>query len=179
MAGPPARACSLSAKGRARGSALISARPTRAQRGARVVSARAALSIHTVQKGESLWSISQKNGTTLEELKRVNYNSLGNEETIYPGQQLVIPSSASTPAFSTKSKPYAPANTSKYNSYSTSSAAYYAPPAQKKGGLGLVTAGAFFIALAVGIYIFKQDEYKTAGSGSRGGYGGYGDRRRF
>jgi len=41
------------------------------------VGARAALSIHTVQKGESLWSISQKQGTTLEELRRTNYNSLG------------------------------------------------------------------------------------------------------
>lgn len=40
---------------------------------------------------------------------------------------------------------------------------------------GLVTSGTFFIALAVGIYIFKQDEYKQVDGGRN--KGGYGNRR--
>ena len=173
-----------------RGTTPLSQRATRVQRGARrtagMVSTRAALTVHTVQKGESLWSIAQKQGTTLEDIKRQNYNTLGGSETIYPGQQLVIPATAKRPVPSYAKPAAAPSysstnnKTSVYNSYSTQApvSSYAAPPvaaARKKNGLGLVTVGAFFIALAVGVYIFKQDEYKQVND--RGMHGGYGSRR--
>lgn len=44
---------------------------------------------HTVQPGESLWSIAQKYGTTVEALQKAN--GLHRSATIYPGQKLRIP----------------------------------------------------------------------------------------
>lgn len=160
-----ARGCSLSsAKDHVRGTALVSQRAAvRAQRGARRmgVYARASLPIHTVQKGESLWSISQKQGCTLEELKRTNYNTLGGDDVIYPGQQLAIPASAKRPVPS-YAKPPTQAlgysnKTSTYNNYSSvAPVPAYAPPApasQKKSGLGLAGAGRPFFPSFDHLYV--------------------------
>jgi hypothetical protein len=85
----------------------------------------------------------------LEDLKRTNYNSLGGDEVIYPGQQLVIPASAKRPVPSYAKPSYATpsssagaynSKTSVYNNYSTSAPVMAAPPA-KKTGLGQVTTG--------------------------------------
>jgi len=45
---------------------------------------------YTVKKGDTLWSIAQKHGTTWQKLQQVN--KLKNANLIYPGQKLIIPS---------------------------------------------------------------------------------------
>lgn len=44
---------------------------------------------HTVQRGETLWAISQRYGTTVAEI--ANANELGDSAQIWPGQELRIP----------------------------------------------------------------------------------------
>ena len=56
--------------------------------------------VHTVSKGESLFKISRRYGTTVAELKANNSLS-GN--TIYPGQKLQVNSSSSTSSRSSRS----------------------------------------------------------------------------
>lgn len=50
----------------------------------------AAATVHTVQRGETLWQISQRYGTTVKALAEAN--SLSNVNLIYAGQKLDIPS---------------------------------------------------------------------------------------
>jgi|AntAceMinimDraft_12_1070368.scaffolds.fasta_scaffold427002_1 hypothetical protein len=64
----------------------------------------------------------------------------------------------------------ADAATSSYNNYSAvapTSTPAHPPGAAQKSGLGLVTAGAFFIALAVGIFVFKEDDRGLLGRNRR------------
>ena len=55
------------------------------------IAARANLNTHTVASGENLWAISVARGVTLQELKAANAKALGRSDTIYPGQQLIVP----------------------------------------------------------------------------------------
>jgi hypothetical protein len=48
---------------------------------------------HTVQAGETLYSISRRYSLTVDELRR--FNELKNDTTIYPGQKLIISASES------------------------------------------------------------------------------------
>ncbi|MBA1335221.1 MAG: Spore cortex-lytic enzyme, lytic transglycosylase SleB [Firmicutes bacterium] len=59
-----------------------------------------AATVHTVVKGDTLWKISQRYGTTVNEIKRANNYW---KDEIYPGQKLVItwPSTASSRGSST------------------------------------------------------------------------------
>nr|WP_078545375.1 SafA/ExsA family spore coat assembly protein [Litchfieldia alkalitelluris] len=49
------------------------------------------MKIHIVQKGETLWKISQKYGVDFEELKKLN-SQLSNPDMIMPGMKIKIPS---------------------------------------------------------------------------------------
>ena len=152
--------------------------PRVAPRARRVsVAARANLNTHTVASGENLWAISVARGVTLQELKAANAKALGRGDTIYPGQQLIVPPGgkrfASVPS---GYKPSAGAGVGAYKSASAGLSASVNPAnLAKKQGLGLVTAGAFFIALAAGIWMFKEDEPGRGAAGAydpRDAYGG-------
>ena len=168
----------------ARGSAQVrGARlaPRAAPRARRVsVAARANLNTHTVASGENLWAISVARGVTLQELKAANAKALGRSDTIYPGQQLIVPPGgkrlASVPS---GYKPSAGTGVGAYKSASAGALRSSVNPANlaKKQGLGLVTAGAFFIALAAGIWMFKEEEpapgaYGAGAYDQRDAYGG-------
>ena len=130
--------------------------------------------MHTVQSGENLWAIARARGVACDELVAVNASALGGSDVIYPGQQLVIPSGGKPPA----PDAFKPPSSSSFKSYGSSarSSAGFDPARLVEGkGLGLVTAGAFFIALAVGIAAFKEDPYKRPRD-TRGDDGGYDDR---
>jgi membrane-bound lytic murein transglycosylase D len=43
---------------------------------------------HTIQKGDSLWTIAQKHGTTVDELKRLNH--LGKRYMLHPGMKIKV-----------------------------------------------------------------------------------------
>ena len=92
----------------------------------------------------------------------------------YPGQQLVIPSGGKPPA-PDAFKPPSSSSLKSYGSSARSSAGFDPARLVEGKGLGLVTAGAFFIALAVGIAAFKEDPYKRPRD-TRGDDGGYDDR---
>ena len=200
----PTRRVALTAKRASRGVAVSSrAATTTPRRGARLCVRAAARgggpSVYVVQKGESLWSIAQKQNVSLEELQRVNYNALGGKDVIYPGQQIVVPGAAArgpssggrmpavpafakpTPSSGGRSSSYAPSSSSSsstsyssYSSYAPSKAAALPAPRAAKNG-SLVTAGAFFLALAVGIYIFKQDDVPATMRFDESQGEGYGD----
>lgn len=137
------------------------------------IAARANLNTHTVASGENLWAISVARGVTLQELKAANAKALGRGDTIYPGQQLIVPAGgkrfASVPS---GYKPSASTGVGAYKSAGNAGALRASVnPANlaKKQGLGLVTAGAFFIALAAGIWMFKEEEPPGRG-GAPGAY---------
>ncbi|HEX2906652.1 MAG TPA: LysM peptidoglycan-binding domain-containing protein [Phototrophicaceae bacterium] len=52
--------------------------------------------IHTVVKGDTLWAIAQRNGTTVDALMAAN-PGIKNRNLIYPGQQIVIPGGTGAP----------------------------------------------------------------------------------
>ena len=140
-----------------RGMAVTTRPAVLAKRSVRACSASA--SVYTVQRNDNLWNIANKYGVSLDDLKRVNCTTLGgNYDVIFPGTQLVIPGgmkkSLPVPSFAR------PASSSSYSNYSASvaPASRPAPRSSSKTGIGLVTAGAFFIALAVGIMVFKDDD---------------------
>lgn len=142
-----------------RGMAVTTRPAVLAKRSVRACGARASASVYTVQRNDNLWNIANKYGVSLDDLKRVNSTTLGgNYDVIFPGTQLVIPGgmkkSSPVPSFAR------PASSSSYNNYSASvaPASRPAPRSSSKTGIGLVTAGAFFIALAVGIMVFKDDD---------------------
>ena len=144
------------------------------------IAARANLNTHTVASGENLWAISVARGVTLQELKAANAKALGRGDTIYPGQQLIVPAGgkrfASVPS---GYKPSAGTGVGAYKSAGNAGALRASVnPANlaKKQGLGLVTAGAFFIALAAGIWMFKEEEPGRGAAGAydqRDAYGGF------
>lgn len=49
---------------------------------------------YTVQKGDTLWAIARRYGTTSEEIAEIN--NISNPNLIYPGQQLKIPTNSTT-----------------------------------------------------------------------------------
>ncbi|OLN23473.1 hypothetical protein BTO30_05805 [Domibacillus antri] len=51
------------------------------------------MKIHIVQRGDTLWSISEKYGVSFEEVKKMNAH-LANPEMIVPGMKIKIPESA-------------------------------------------------------------------------------------
>ena len=53
------------------------------------------MTVHTVQRGETLSAIARRNGTTVAELQRLN--GISNPNKIYVGQRLSIPGGSSTP----------------------------------------------------------------------------------
>ena len=127
--------------------------------------------------GENLWAISIARGVTLQELKAANAKALGRSDTIYPGQQLIVPPGGKR--FTSVPSGYKPSAGAGVGAYKSASAGLRASvnPANlaKKQGLGLVTAGAFFIALAAGIWMFKEDEPGRGAAGAydpRDAYGG-------
>jgi|TARA_B110000483_G_scaffold242866_1_gene330158 LysM repeat protein len=142
-----------------RGMAVATRPAVRVQRSVRARGASASASVYTVQRNDNLWNIANKYGVSLDDLKRVNSTTLGgNYDVIFPGTQLVIPGamrkSSPIPSFAR------PASSSSYSNYSASVAPAAKPAVRSssKTGIGLVTAGAFFIALAVGIMVFKDDD---------------------
>ncbi|MFS0646671.1 LysM peptidoglycan-binding domain-containing protein [Siminovitchia sp. 179-K 8D1 HS] len=58
-----------------------------------LISGKASAASHVVQKGDSLWSISQSYGTSVNQLKALNNL---NGDLIYPNQQLHIPAESKT-----------------------------------------------------------------------------------
>ncbi|CAA9315936.1 MAG: CBM50, partial [uncultured Gemmatimonadetes bacterium] len=44
---------------------------------------------HTVRRGESLWTVARRNGTTVARLRQAN--RLGSSSRLRPGQKLTIP----------------------------------------------------------------------------------------
>jgi len=154
-----------------RGVNLASPAVTRARRVS--VAARANLSTHTVQSGENLWAISVARGVSLSELKAANVKALGRGDTIYPGQRLIVPPGGKRLEVPNGYKPSTRPGTGAYESRAPTRTSSTNPAnLAKKQGLGLVTAGAFFIALAVGIWMFKEEEPSPArGYGRRDAYG--------
>lgn len=71
----------------------------------------AAQTVHTVQRGETLYRIARQYGATIEAIKQAN--SLLND-VIHAGQQLVIPGASGAPAASPPAAPSAPAATGTY-----------------------------------------------------------------
>ena len=127
-----------------------------------------------MKNGDNLWAIARARGTTVDELRAVNASSIGRGDVIYPGQELIIPS---TPKRSAPGVPsgYRP-STPSYGNYTTATSSSRATaPAFSRAklaetqGLGFVTVGAFFLALAAGIWLFKDDKYKDGAAG-RGGF---------
>ena len=49
---------------------------------------------YTVQRGDTLWAIARRYGTTSEEIAEIN--NISNPNLIYPGQQLKIPTNSTT-----------------------------------------------------------------------------------
>ena len=74
-----------------RSAARASRRASRRARAASASPRAPASNTHTVASGESLWAISVARGVTLPELKAANAKALGRGDTIYPGQQLIVP----------------------------------------------------------------------------------------
>ena len=166
------RALTSRGSAQVRGVAVVARPVARARRAS--VTTSAALSVHTVKSGDNLWAIARARGTTVDELRAVNASSIGRGDVIYPGQQLIIPATAKRSALGVPSG-YRP-STPSYGNYSTATSSSRAStPAFSRAklaetqGLGLVTAGAFFIALAAGIWLFKDDKYKD-GAAARGGF---------
>jgi LysM repeat protein len=125
------------------------------------LAATAQLSTHVVQSGENLWGISAARGVSLNELKAANAKALGRSDVIYPGQQLVVPPGGKRLNSSSVPSGYKPSGGIRptYSAQAPARAATANTAAlAKKQGLGLVTAGAFFIALAVGIWMFKDTD---------------------
>ncbi|GAB3802047.1 SafA/ExsA family spore coat assembly protein [Virgibacillus kimchii] len=59
------------------------------------------MKIHVVQKGDTLWEISQKYGVDFEELKQLN-SQLSSPDMIMPGMKIKVPSSSKTVKHETK-----------------------------------------------------------------------------
>ncbi|RPE75882.1 LysM peptidoglycan-binding domain-containing protein [Vulcaniibacterium tengchongense] len=51
--------------------------------------------IHVVKRGDSLWAIAKRHGTTVEELRKIN-PELGNSDLIHPGQSIAVRSGGSS-----------------------------------------------------------------------------------
>ena len=170
---PSNRGDALTAKRSAtvRGARLALPTATRAHRVS--IKTRASLSTHVVQSGENLWAISVQRGVSLNELKAANAKALGRSDTIYPGQQLVVPPGGKRIAVPDAYKPQGGTRSTFTSAANTKTSMSSMNPANlaKKQGLGLVTAGAFFIALAVGIWMFKEDERPPQRYGTGDPYG--------
>lgn len=56
---------------------------------------------HTVIKGDTLWGIANKYGSTVEAIRTANPDKIRNDNIIYVGQVLLVPISEGSDAFET------------------------------------------------------------------------------
>lgn len=54
---------------------------------------------HTVIKGDTLWGIANKYGSTIEAIRKANPSKIKSDNIIYVGQVLVVPVSEGSDAF--------------------------------------------------------------------------------